>query len=207
MFSKHKKKIFSVFAYFRNTRLHGQPPFFIFKRRMASAYPPGFTLIELLVVIAIVGVLASVVLVALNASRAKARDVKRLADIRQLVQALEMYYDQNGAYPQCTGGMGGDEFCGDCSSAGAAEFETALQPLVASGFLRSIPRDPRNTSWCYTFEYYTNNQPDVWSATCGDIPIGNFPYVIRFATETSQFGQLEWNYQRVSGHEYCVHGS
>ncbi len=56
-------------------------------------------MIELLVVIAIIGLLASVVLLALNSARAKSRDAKRLADIRQLDTALELYYNDQGGYP------------------------------------------------------------------------------------------------------------
>ncbi len=59
----------------------------------------GFTLIELLVVIAIIGLLASVIIVALSNEREKARDVTAQATIKQLQIALELYYNENGFYP------------------------------------------------------------------------------------------------------------
>ena len=66
---------------------------------MRNKNQSGFTLIELLVVIAIIGLLASVVLLALNGARAKARDAKRIADVRQLASAFELFYNDFNSYP------------------------------------------------------------------------------------------------------------
>ncbi|MDD3435410.1 MAG: prepilin-type N-terminal cleavage/methylation domain-containing protein, partial [Patescibacteria group bacterium] len=59
----------------------------------------GFTLVELLVVVAIIGILAAVSVVALNTARARARDSRRVADVRQMQTALELYYNDEGTYP------------------------------------------------------------------------------------------------------------
>ena len=59
----------------------------------------GFTLIELLVVIAIIGILATLAIVSLTTARSSSRDAKRIADLKQLQTALEVYYNDNGVYP------------------------------------------------------------------------------------------------------------
>src|SRR5688572_28981784 len=64
-----------------------------------QSHKKGFTLIELLVVIAIIGLLSTLAVVALNSARQKSRDTKRVADVKQIQTALELYYADEDGYP------------------------------------------------------------------------------------------------------------
>lgn len=163
----------------------------------------GFTLIEVLIVVAIIGIIASVVLVAVNQARANGRDAKRVQDLKQLTLALDLYYQDHGTYPPCE--SGGDPYCGSCNPNGYTEFANALQPLVDEGYLLSIPKDPLNKANCQTYEYTTQSD-DVWGGACNNSPIGEYYYIIRFATERMTLDLPEWIYQRTSGTEYCFTG-
>lgn len=78
----------------------------------------GFTLIELLVVIAIVGVLAAVVLIAINPARrlAQGRDSGRKSDIGQIATAAQAYFTTNSSYPSATQGLAELQLSGDLKS-------------------------------------------------------------------------------------------
>lgn len=104
-------------------------------KKLKQKNQKGFTLIELLVVIAIIGLLASVVLLALNSARQKSRDAKRLADVRQIASAAELYFDAvspNG-YP------------------------TSIGALTAQGSLATWPTypTPANDGTCASTQTYT----------------------------------------------------
>lgn len=65
----------------------------------------GFTLIEMLVVIGIIGVLASLVLVGLGGARRAGADAKKIANLNQVRNSLELYYLKNGGYPNGDGAL------------------------------------------------------------------------------------------------------
>ena len=69
---------------------------------MRKIYPiqRGFTLVELLMSIALIAVLSSFVLYNLDVSRTKSRDSSRSTYVKSLKTALELYYNDNGGYPQ-----------------------------------------------------------------------------------------------------------
>ncbi len=59
----------------------------------------GFTLIELLVVIAIIAILATIAVFSLQNARAKGRDARRVADVKQMQTALELFFNDQNRYP------------------------------------------------------------------------------------------------------------
>lgn len=61
----------------------------------------GFTIIEVMIVLAIAGLIMVLVFITASQSSANRRDSQRKAYARQVVEALEEFYKNNGRFPGC----------------------------------------------------------------------------------------------------------
>lgn len=112
----------------------------------------GFTILELLVVIAIIGILSAIIMASLNTSRSKGRDAKRIEEIRQMVNALELYYNVNGVYPS------------RAQLYSATNMTQAKNPLAP--YLWPLPRDPK-TGALYNYSGVRQTLTPTGSACLG----------------------------------------
>ncbi|OGM09488.1 hypothetical protein A2159_00985 [Candidatus Woesebacteria bacterium RBG_13_34_9] len=123
----------------------------------------GFTILELLIVMAIIGILASVIVFAINPGRqlAKARDTERQSEITALLSAVMQYASEhNGDLPDTDGDpdtnnfptsaacIGTDLACFDLAGAG----ETG--ETIVPEYMVELPTDPK-------FADETNPQSDT----------------------------------------------
>lgn len=114
----------------------------------------GFTLIELLVVVAIIGLLASIVLVGLGAFRGRARDARRIADLRQTQNSLELFYTRNVAYPTVSG---------------TNSWQSLSTALTGAGIgVTSVSNDPLSPTQTYEYGVSADRQSYVLSAQFED---------------------------------------
>ena len=72
----------------------------------------GFTIIDLLIVIVVIGILAGLVLNAFGNIQERARDTERQNDINSMHTALELFYTDEGGYPNETTAADVDDFAG-----------------------------------------------------------------------------------------------
>ncbi len=99
-----------------------------------SSRTHGFSLAELLVVVAIIGMLTAIGFGSIAVARIKARDNRRVADMKEIQLGLALYYDVYRAYP------------------------ASLTILDDTGqkFLPSIPVDPKTAAQYEYLPYNTN---------------------------------------------------
>ena len=118
----------------------------------------AFSLVELLVVITIIGMLMALLIPAVNASRARARQLQCLNNLKQIGLAAQQYHNQRRVFPQ---GMHG------------------RAPYRLSGWLTHLlPYVEQQALWARTEEAYKQsplpfkNPPHVGLATL--VPLGKY---------------------------------
>jgi len=131
----------------------------------------GFTLIELLVVVAIIGILAGLIAVSTGNSRVRARDSRRLADLRQIPSAQEFIMNDDGSYVQS------ELLVGEIPAAVNAAGKQYLAGLT----------DPVNDA-VYKYVWIANN------ASCGAIPVGKYYCALAKMAETGDCAAGETRY-------------
>ena len=106
----------------------------------------AFSLVEIITVIAIIGLLSVAALSYLGVARAKSRDARRVADVTQMKTALEMYFRDEGKYP--------DTF---------VPGESLVGTLSSTTYMRRIPSNigPRTDGDCPDSDYLYGKVSDT----------------------------------------------
>lgn len=101
----------------------------------------GFTLFELLISISIIGILTALAVVSFSSAQKKARDVRRLEDMKSIQNAAEQYYSTVGNYVYPAG------------------IDIATNWTVnGQALLQAFPKDPKGVGWTgYSYTPGTGN--------------------------------------------------
>ncbi|KKQ73777.1 MAG: hypothetical protein US96_C0053G0008 [Candidatus Woesebacteria bacterium GW2011_GWB1_38_5b] len=146
----------------------------------------GFTLIELLVVIGIIGILAAIVLIAVNPGRqfAQARDTQRLSDLRAITDSIYQFAaEHNGDLPDTDGDDATTNFpvVVTCIGTGAACFNLGTASDVAGPlasppirivptYVAAIPMDPSTGDAADTgYTIYQNTNGRLVASASGEL--------------------------------------
>jgi general secretion pathway protein G len=113
----------------------------------------AFTLIELLIVMVILAILSGLGLMAFGTVQMKSRDSRRKQDLANISKALDVYYNDYGAYPASTAG-----FIYGCAAGGAQAcgWGDPWQDDKNTLYMSALPQDP-DTSHNYFYHQVDND--------------------------------------------------
>lgn len=135
----------------------------------------GFTLIELLVVIGIIGILAAVVLVAVNPGRqfASARDTQRRADLYGMTNAIYQYAtEHNGNIPTA--------ITATPTNVGTGGGLVDLSTVIVPTYIAAVPKDPSNGTDANTqYIIYRNVNGRLVASASSELNPGVYISVVR----------------------------
>ncbi len=152
----------------------------------------GFTFIEVLIVVAIIGILSSIILVGLGSFRNRGRDTRRIADLQQVQNGLELYYTKNSAYPP------------------QSDWAALSSNLIGAGIgINVVPNDP-TSGWSYGYCVSGNSYvlgahlEDIGNSSLKQYQLGtNFPCLPTLGGSTP--GATEaCSTASVGTNKYCV---
>lgn len=120
----------------------------------------GFTLIELLIVISIIGIFSGFLFVSFAGVRERGRDAQRKNDLRQIKNALRLYYNDYQSYPEDQNGV----ILG-CGSNGQAACAWGANFSAGSTNYMVLPTDPINTGEHVYLYGQLNGESDSFTLT------------------------------------------
>ena len=135
--------------------------------KIKKAFRRGFTLIELMIVIVILGILMGTILPRLTGAQSRARDTARIADLTNIAQALEVYYNDNGQYPDADAGncLASDGASADAIGAylkGDKIIEPASETLSTAGCVGSYYYMPLARKGVQNAAYVLASDVETW---------------------------------------------
>ena len=104
----------------------------------------GFTLVEMLIVLSITGLVIALFAGNYAATQKASRDARRLADMNDILTALQSYYADHGFYPGSTTAYGEANCAGwdTTFTDGDNDGNSFIDPLYDEGYLEKMPIDP-----------------------------------------------------------------
>lgn len=120
----------------------------------------GFTLVELLVVMAILGVLATLIVGGFRTAQLRGRDGQRKSDLKNIANALEIYYSDYGVYPPSASGLIlGCTAPTEACSWGSDQFAD----IKGTVYFKTLPVDPNQDQNYYYRAFSTNKKFQLYA--------------------------------------------